>query len=316
MLSRVYGGSATVVVHLFAQWVMCTILLYMCLVTLVSLCVTVSLGTVPSGDVLKGLQLPPLEEGGSAGGEVGETPAVRAVKQASSIMALLSSQTDAGVAVKAPKVWLGEGLGSLLKRTYDKAIRWECVDLAEFRPKSAVERWALEADTHKVVVLPGFEVAQAKQKPVTDIVTWMQCFGRYMAAMTGKFPECSSGFISHMLTVLRAYVEVEEPGWRLYDEAFRDKMASTGVRSWTGMDVKVYQEVCGGRSKRRAGGPSVVSSVGWKRPTEGRKQYVCWQFNEGHCSYGPKCKFPHVCESCRGQHSKKDCPSGKRQRLM
>ena len=87
--------------------------------------------------------------------------------------------------------------------------------------------------------------------------------------------------------VLRAYVEVEEPGWRLYDEAFRDKMASTGVRSWSGMDVKVYQEVCGGRSKRRAGGPSVVSSVGWKRPTEGRKQYVCWQFNEGHCSTQP-----------------------------
>ena len=60
--------------------------------TLVSLCVTVSLGTVPSGDVLKGL--PPLEEGGSAGGEVGESPAVRAVRQASSILALLSSQMD------------------------------------------------------------------------------------------------------------------------------------------------------------------------------------------------------------------------------
>ena len=65
------------------------------------------------------------------------------------------------------------------------------------------------------MVLPGFEAAQAKQKPVTDIITWMQSFGRYMAAMTG-FPECSSGFISHMLTVLRAYY-VEEPAWRLYD---------------------------------------------------------------------------------------------------
>ena len=53
--------------------------------------------------------------------------------------------------MKAPKAWLGEGLGSLPKRTYEKAIRWECVDLAEFRPKSVMEKWAMEADTQKVV---------------------------------------------------------------------------------------------------------------------------------------------------------------------
>ena len=81
----------------------------------------------------------------------------------------------------------------------------------------------LEPDTQKVVVLPGFEVAQAKQKPITDIITW------------------------HLLTVLRAYTEVEHPAWRLYDIAYRKKMAATGRKIWSGMDVQIYQEVCGGR---------------------------------------------------------------------
>ena len=83
---------------------------------MVFLYAAVSLGTVPSSDVLKGLL--PFEAGGSTGEEVGETLAVRAAKQASSLMALLSSQAS----MKAQKVWLGEGLGSVPKRTYKKAI--------------------------------------------------------------------------------------------------------------------------------------------------------------------------------------------------
>jgi len=248
----------------------------------------VSLGTVPSSDVLKGLL--PFEAGGSTGEEVGETPAVRAAKQASSLVALLSSQAESGASMKAQKVWLGEGLGSVPKRTYDKAIRWEFVDSAEFRPKTLTEKFAMESDTQKLVVLPGFEVAQAKQRPVTDIITWTQCFARYTVTMAKKFPECTAGFISHMLTVFRAYREVEDPAWRLYDEAFRDKMASTGVRIWLGMDVKVYQEICGGRPRKGAGRPDaegkvMSSSVGMKRLIEGRRPLVCWQFNEGVCSY-------------------------------
>ena len=41
-------------------------------------------------------------------------------------------------------------------------------------------------------------------------------------------PKCTPGFMSHMLTVLKAYNEAEFPGWSEYDHAFRDKMALTG----------------------------------------------------------------------------------------
>ena len=50
------------------------------------------------------------------------------------------------------------------------------------------------------------------------------------AAMATKFPDCTPGLMSHLLTVLRAYSDVEDPAWRLYDIAYREKMAATGQK--------------------------------------------------------------------------------------
>ena len=275
----------------------------------VVLCVTVSLGDVPDGGALADAGVPLFSSDARGGGDVEDPPAVRAAKQTSSLMALLNTSTMLEGPTKAAKVWLGEGLGSLSKRIYDKMMRWEFMDLGEFRPRYVMDKVEVEGDTEKLVVLPGFEVTQARKKPINNIITWVQCLARYTAAMASKFPDCTPGFMSHMLTVLKAYVEVEDPAWRLYDEAYREKMASTGVRLWPGMDVLVYQEVCGGRPRKSVGWPQVDGkqarpSVGTKRPA------VCWQFNEGACSYGRTCRFPHVCEVCRGSHPKWQCPSG------
>lgn len=284
-----------------------------------SFCVTVSLGDVPDSDTLEAAGTPLFPPGASGSGEVGDTPAVRAARQTSSLMALLNTQAVWDGPAKAARVWLGEGLGSLSKRTYDKMLRWEFMDLGEFRPRTATDKLELEGDTEKLVVLPGFEVSQAKKKPVNNIITWAKCFGRYTAAMSQKFPTCTSGFISHMLTVFKAYEEVEDPAWRLYDEAFREKMASTGARLWPGMDVQIYQEVCGGRPRKKVGSPQQEGKrVGLTAAT--KRPGVCWQFNEGVCTYGKACRFPHACKVCRGNHPKWQCPSGtgagKRQRVQ
>jgi hypothetical protein len=37
---------------------------------------------------------------------------------------------------------------------------------------------------------------------------------------------------------------------REYDEAYREKMASTGNKSWSGRDVTLYQELCGSEQKQ------------------------------------------------------------------
>ena len=48
-------------------------------------------------------------------------------------------------------------------------MKWEFTELGELGLRTAVEKTMLEPDTQKVVVLPEFEVAKAKQKPITDI---------------------------------------------------------------------------------------------------------------------------------------------------
>ena len=103
-------------------------------------------------------------------------------------------------------------------------------------------------------------MAQARKKPVVNIVTWMHCYARYTAAMAAAHPTSTPGFMAHMLTVLKAYTEVEDPAWWVYDEAFREKMAATGCKTWGGMDVQLYQEVCAGKLRRKA--PGVRSERG------------------------------------------------------
>lgn len=51
-------------------------------------------------------------------------------------------------------------------------------------------------------------------------------------------------------------------------------------------------------------GPGVKWLGQEKRPA------VCWQYNEGMCPYGQKCRFPHMCEGCGGGHPKSRCTEG------
>ena len=60
--------------------------------------------------------------------------------------------------------------------------------------------------------------------------------------------------------VSEIFFEVEDPGWHLYDEVFREKIVAMGVKQWGGVDVQVFQETCGGLL--RCNGRSLV---GWWR---------------------------------------------------
>ena len=177
--------------------------------------------------------------------------------------------------------------------------------------RSIVARW----DAEKLVVLPGFEVTQPRKRPINNIITWVQCFAWYTAAMAQHTPECTAGFMSHLLTVLKAFNDAEHPAWREYDEAFREKMASTGKKNWACRDVTLYQEAVGARAKLR--NPQVNErreEYKRKRPGASRSG-VCWLFNDGVCHL-KGCKFPHECEICRGNHPRHLCAYGpvKRQR--
>lgn len=155
-------------------------------------------------------------------------------KQASSLMSLLNS-TEEIAQGKAARVWLGEGSGSIPKRTYDRMMRWEYIDLAELCQRPPRERMVTEGETEKLIVLPTLEVTKAKKKPISSILRWVECFSRFVA--------------------------VDSPS---------ERSGKSGEK----------------RSK---------------------KPFVCWQFNDGSCTFGRKCKFPHECGLCQGPRPKTRC---------
>ena len=113
--------------------------------------------------------------------------------------------------------------------------------MQDFKPRTGAEKDVTGIECEKLVVLPGLEVAQSRRKPILSILTWVQCYCKYVAAVSQKFPEAVAAMVGHLLVVVKAYLEAEEPGWRLYDEAFREKMAATGVRLCKGWMCRCFR---------------------------------------------------------------------------
>ena len=276
-----------------------------------------SLGKLPSAGDLEGVATFSKDGSGhrtDAGSTKGKEEGTTAEQGTCTLMSLFASQSALASAAQAKKVWLGNGLGSVTAKVHERMWKWEFVDMEEFRPRSTQEKITPGNDTEKLVVFSGtLEVSQPRKRPITDIITWVQCYARYTAGMAEKYPEAVPGFMSHLIVVLKAYSEVEGLWWRDYDVAFRDKMAAQGVKKWTGMDVSLYQDLVGSKPRRSATPATVSQSAGeqrrkgsLKRHTADGHEKVCWLYNDSICSYNP-CKFPHLCETCLGPHPKRAC---------
>ena len=122
-------------------------------ILIIVLCaVTGMLGTTPGEGALKGLPTSGEEKGRTREERRGESSVASIAKQTSSLMALLNT-TEQIAQGKATRVWLGEGLGSIPKRTYDRIMRWEFVDMAELCQRATRERVVTDGDTEKLIVL-------------------------------------------------------------------------------------------------------------------------------------------------------------------
>ena len=62
-----------------------------------------------------------------------------------------------------------------------------------------------------------------------------------------------------------AYQEYEHPQWRNYNEAFRDKAATTGNRKWSVIDSHLYNQIFTGRARKL---PVYTHTAGLQRITQ------------------------------------------------
>ena len=118
-------------------------------------------------------------------------------------------------------------------RNYEKIANWKFIDLSEFKPAGTLDTINPDPDPQKYIILPGLEIARARRKPIRDMITWVQCFAVFMAAVHKQDPGAIKKLLAYMFTIIRAAQEFEDPAWRNYDEAFRKKAAATGNRKWS-----------------------------------------------------------------------------------
>ena len=86
-----------------------------------------------------------------------------------------------------------------------------------------------------------------------------------MAAVQQHDPGAVNELLAYMFTIIRAAQEFEDPAWRSYDEAFREKAAATGNRKWSEIDSLIYNRVFTGHARKT---PSSFSSTPTSRPMD------------------------------------------------
>ena len=123
------------------------------------------MGELPREDALKGAPVfPDAKEAGDGGKkEPQDATAVRVAQQTNTLMSLIKAHESLEGSTKSSRIWLG-GLRSIPKRVHDRMLQWEFMDMSDFCPRSATDAATVDADTEKLMVLPGFEVSQPRKK--------------------------------------------------------------------------------------------------------------------------------------------------------
>ena len=131
-----------------------------------------------------------------------------------------------------------------------------------------------EPDPQQIIILQGMEVTWVKRRPIKDIYTWIQRFALYMAKHD---PSSIPEMLAYMLTIMKAQKEFKASPMK--------KPAIAGENS---------------------------QHCEWDPPRPHSSGPVCWQYNQGHCSFQPNCHFRHVCSACKHLHPLLYCPRASR----
>ena len=120
-------------------------------------------------------------------------------------------------------LWIGEALPPLPDKLVARIRRWEFIDMAELHPY-------VEAEIAAEVGNPSQGM---KKQPVTDILTWLQCFGIYVGVLAKQYPEVVSELMAYMVVIIKASQRYTGLAWANYDTLYRRQAAAKKCREWS-----------------------------------------------------------------------------------
>ena len=272
---------------------------------------------------------PPVGDGGDAQEDSEKKEAagskVRVVEDPS------SSDTTKQKALPSPPFLLGDGLAPVPSKLVEKIQRLEFVDLADLlRDNLEVQR--------RSVATESTQSTRNKRREITDLLSWVSCFGAYAAVLTAKYPGLSKQLWAYQTMIVREARRCGGNGWLAYDSYFRQQVAGNSSADWSHLNTSLYAVTFlaqGGKT-----GVNCSTCMGsdhtqqdcalfhlqsrtqptLKRPRPPSPEFkrraptpCCFAWNKGECRYS-RCRYRHSCLHCGRDHPACRCPSAREDR--
>ena len=224
---------------------------------------------------------------------------------------------------------MGEGLIPMPRRLVEIIQEGEFVEFAKFPVLDGGARSMDQADQDMgdlVVVVQAPDRRRSKRE-VPDASMWGSCFTLYERAVLMVEPTRGPELIVYQEMVQKA---ARTHQWEFvikYDRQFRKAATVDRSKCWARVDSSLFmQELAGPQAAFLAAGARATG--GWaenpgsrKRPREygpggrlgrsGQEEVAgtCHKFNwqDGVCQYGARCKFSHTCAKCGEMHPGSRC---------
>ena len=215
---------------------------------------------------------------------------------------------------------------TLPQKLVKRILELEYVDMADIVPDS----WRFQEEEPNRCC---HQQKRQRQGPVTDILSWVECYSSLIAVLATKYPTNTPEFMAYLKTIVHASKSFLGDGWVTYDSCYRSKAAVTKSLNWSQVDFTLYNETrakimprckfCNSELHHSADcsyapdspekhNTSRSSTFNQNRfETTRSSNYVCHLYNHklgNRCRFTP-CRFIHQCLECKGAHPASQCRS-------
>ena len=138
-----------------------------------------------------------------------------------------------------------EGLPPVPSKLVARILRGEFVDMAELlRDNLEAHRRAVSSQS-----TPTTSGGRSRRE-IPDVLSWVQCFGMYMAVVTSKFPMRIRELLAYQTLIVREARRCGGREWLAYDTHFRQQVVGDNLADWSRLNQSLYVVTFGTQGER------------------------------------------------------------------
>ena len=143
--------------------------------------------------------------------------------------------TEATQTVPQPYI-LRPGLAPVPPRLVAKIQKLAFVDMAELLRDNLEMQRREDSQGQQTLSTP----ACIRRREIPDLLSWVSCFGVYMAVLCSKHPGMIKQLLAYQTTIIREARRCGGNGWLQYDSFFRQQVAGNPDADWSSLNTSLY----------------------------------------------------------------------------